>query len=134
MSGVVSIDRQRYAIPLDQIKSIESSYEVKTVDGLPVIQFGGKDILICDLEMGRDIGLRKRRLCLIINNIALMADGFQTKNLAVAYIRKLPTIMANRFLDGLYFNHSEDELIQILNIGYLPAYFVGRSVDSEMNN
>lgn len=125
LSGVMSIGGQKYALPLKGIDSIESSYQVKVIDDSPVLDVDNKDVAVYDLDKNYDVLINKRRLCVVIDDIALMADEFESKQLDNKYLRAVPTLIETGVVAQLYFNALDNEFIQILQMSNLSSYLMG---------
>ncbi|MBL4671375.1 MAG: hypothetical protein JKX81_03875 [Arenicella sp.] len=125
LSGVMSVGGQKYALPLTEIDSIESSYQIKVIDDSPFLEVDDKGVAVYDLDENHNVLEDKRRLCVVIGDIALMADEFESRQLDKRHLRAVPTLVDTGVVAQLYFSTLDNEFIQILRMSSLPSYLAG---------
>jgi hypothetical protein len=125
--GVLTVNDQKYVIPLKDIMGIESTVNVKKIKGENMLAYQNQDILIYDLILLKQLKAELRKLSIIIDGEtkkALQVDNFDSMQLDLETIQELPDIMVNKdsVVTKTFYDEDSEELLFMLTYKTLMNY------------
>lgn len=125
--GVITVDEQKYALPLNEILGIESTAKVKKVNGTYFLLFQDQEVALYDLITSGDQTHSFRKLSVILKSEpikAIQVDAFNSIQLKKDKIKQLPEIMIDKssIIKDVLYDEETHELLLMLTRESLIKY------------
>lgn len=125
--GILEIEEQKYALPLNDILGIENTASFKSVDGKECIIYQNKEINLYNIISIQHDNQLVRKLGVVINGDetrAIQVDSFVTQQVKSASIKRLPHPMIENksIIKNVISDEENKEIILMLDCHLLNEY------------